>query len=193
MANPPKLYKKILLSSKLKGKPHSGSDLVVHFGQTYNRKMLEILGVLIIRANLVEDALVSMLTALLETPRERAEALFYASQNMKARLDMIQAVASKAGLSPGDLQFFADVIKKVESVSRQRNQLVHGEWEFKGDKFSVQERKPLARAGKQQPMASYESIVSLVTQFHDVAVEIGLFVTALATSRRSATKPESLA
>ena len=125
---------------------------MVHFGQTYNRKMLEILGVLIIRANLVEDALVSMLTALLETPRERAEALFYASQNMKARLDMIQAVASKAGLSPGDLQFFADVIKKVESVSRQRNQLVHGEWEFKGDKFSVQERKPLARAGKQRPV-----------------------------------------
>ena len=63
--------------------------------------MLEILGVLIIRANLVEDALVSMLTALLETPRERAEALFYASQNMKARLDTIQAVGEQSGTFAG--------------------------------------------------------------------------------------------
>lgn len=164
MANPPPIFE-TTFRSKLSGQSHQGKDTQVHFGQRYKAQILNILGLLVIRANLLEVAMVNMLAALLEVPMERAEAIFYSSQNMKARSDMLRATAKTAKLKPALFDRVLSDIEKIDKVSRRRNQLIHGEWSFKGDKFSVKERKPLGKTS-QDAIESFKSIEVIVEDFN---------------------------
>lgn len=183
MANPPRIFELNNLNSKLAGEPHEGNDTEIHFGQRYKTKILNILGLLVIRANLMEASMVNMLAALLELPLERAESIFYSSQNMKARSDMLRATAKTAKLDNALLEKVTGAIEAVDKVSRRRNQLIHGDWSFKGDKFSVKERKPLANSKTQDAIESFKSIEVVVQDFHFATVWMDLITADIVASR----------
>lgn len=183
MPNPPPIFEMAGLHSKLPGKQHQGNNTSVHFGQRYQSKILNVLGLLVIRANLLESAMVRLLSALLELPAERTEAIFYSSQNMKARSDMLRATTATAGLTETQVGRVLKDIEAIDRISRRRNQLIHGEWRFSGEKFSVKERKPLANTKSQDAIETFKSIESIVTDFHDTTVMLDLTTKDIINSR----------
>ncbi|WP_159099048.1 hypothetical protein [Aquabacterium olei] len=187
MPSPPKIHEMHGLHSKLKGKEHSGQNTEIFFGQSYDVRILKILGILVIRANLLEGALAHLLASLMEISRERAEAIFYSTQNMKARSDLIRAAAATAGLSDKIRNQAIEHIDKIDKISRRRNQLVHGEWSFFKDKFSVKERKPLANTKTQDAIESYKSIEEICAGFHDETVMLNLLCNQITEYRATQT------
>lgn len=171
---------------KTQGIPPKGTNTETHFGQEYDSGMLKIVGLMIIRANLLEESLVKLLAALLVLPMQRAEALFYSSSNMKARMDMIRAASATSDLGTVLESEVGKQLEKVDRVSRRRNQLVHGEWSFKNDKFSVRERKPLPRTKKQDAIESFASVEQLVTEFFNCTVGLNLLVHRIHRARVNA-------
>lgn len=98
MPKPPRIPNLITLQAALKGTPHPGKDTETYFGQTYRTDILQILGVLIIRANILEDALTELLAAIADISKDKAEAFFYSSINNKARIDMIESQVNVSDL-----------------------------------------------------------------------------------------------
>ncbi|WP_035424069.1 hypothetical protein, partial [Asticcacaulis benevestitus] len=108
-----------------------------HFGQDYPSDVTELLGVLMIRVNLIEGVLIDLLAAVAEMKRERAEVLFFSTVNMKARLDMIRGLLKKSELSDPTMGNVTKGLDRVKAANDQRNELVHGHWKFHTDKFEV--------------------------------------------------------
>lgn len=174
MPTPPRINEMHGMHSKLNGKEHSGQNTEIFFGQSYDVKTLKILGILVIRANLLEGAMAKLLASLLDVSSSRGEAIFYSSQNMKARSDMLRAALRSAELSEKLQKQVIESIDRIDKISRRRNQLVHGEWSFFKDKFSVRERKSLANTKVQNAIESYKSIEEICASFHDETVMLGL-------------------
>lgn len=187
MANPPSFdFSRGL--AKLPGKPHKAGELVTHFGQEYRADILQILGVLIIRASVLESAQVKLLAALADISLQRAEAIFYSSQNNKARLDLMRALVPTSGINISRQKEVLKSLADAGGVSQRRNALVHGEWEFKKDKFIVREKKPLASNG-QDPIQTYASIEKLVSDYHDVSTALEIQVQNIFRLRASPNTP----
>lgn len=184
MPSPPKIHELRGLHSKLKGSEHTGAATEIFFGQSYDTRILKIIGILVIRANLLEGAMARMLAALLEVSVERGEAIFYSSQNMKARSDMLRATIITSNLSEVLKTRVTKCIDKVDKISRRRNQLVHGEWSFSKEKFSVRERKALGNSKVQDAIETYKSIEEICTSFHDETVLLDLTTNNIIESRK---------
>lgn len=157
------------LTAKIPGGQHEGSKTVTYFGQDYRSDILQVVGVLIIRASVLETALVNLLSALADLTIERAQAMFYSSQNNKARLDLIASLIPASGANDQICEEAKRLLEKIAKLSQRRNTLVHGIWEFKKDKFVVKEAKPLT-SGKQDPIQSYRSIEELASVYHSTSV-----------------------
>jgi hypothetical protein len=186
MPNPPRPSDYSKLQSQLPGSPYKGNaKTAVYYGQEYRTDILQIIGVLIIRANLLEKSLVRLLATLLEISEARSDAIFYSSQNAKARSDMIRASLEQAKLNEALTEGIAGTIERVDSISRRRNLLVHGEWEFKGDKFVVREKKPLLKSSTER-IETLKAIEALATEYHDTAVIIDLQIEDVARVRNIA-------
>ena len=74
------------MEPRIAGKPHVGPNTKVFFDQAFDVELLQIIGVLVIRANLLERALVKLLGELLKITEDQANAIFYASVSNKAKL-----------------------------------------------------------------------------------------------------------
>lgn len=173
--------------SQLKGQTKA-DDTITYFGQDYPREIVEIMGVLIIRSNLLESALIRLLQAVTDLDSDRAEAIFFSIQNNRGRIDLIRNISSVSNINTSINAQISELLDKAKSLSMHRNLLVHGEWSFKADKFIVKERKPLPSYKSQDPIASYKSILSLSSGMHDLSVAIDLLLPNIA--RKTATTAE---
>lgn len=158
------------------GKGHDTQDAVTYFGQEYRADILQMLGLIIVRASALEAELVNLLSLLGSMKREAAEAIFYSSQNNKARLDMMRALVPIAPLADTEKEEALDILKMASSVAERRNHLVHGEWEFKKDKFIVREKKSAAKSSSQEPIATLKSIRSIAYDFNNITVQTRLLI-----------------
>lgn len=121
-----------------------GAATTEYFGQRYPAKTLEALGLLMIRANLLDRAMVQLFTKLSGLSVEKAEALFFSSRNNSARTGMILALLPTVNLLDEHKKDIQKALEKARSVMDQRNDLVHGEWRFNGEKMAVDLFTPTA-------------------------------------------------
>jgi len=159
------------------------TDIVSHhFGQDYPQKSLELLGVFLIRANLLESALVELLMLLSGLALDRAEAIFYSSSNHKARLDIISALLSTSNLDEGHKKNFQELMTKAKKLATQRNVLVHGDWIFKKDGFEVVEKRAVPTSKGQNRIAGHKELSSLCQRYNDLEAQIRMFISSAARS-----------
>jgi hypothetical protein len=180
MPNPPSTWIEGARATKPVDGTAAVDDVVHHFGQEYPRKSLELLGVFLIRANLLEAALVDLLMFLSGLNKERAEALFYSSANHKARLDMISALLPASDLDDNRCQQFKKLLDKAKKLASQRNALVHGEWKFKKDGFEVVEKRAVPTSKSQNRIAGHKELQTLCQRYNDLESEIRLFIASSA-------------
>lgn len=115
-----------------------------YFGQKYPSKTLEALGLLMVRANLLDRAMVQLFTKLSGLNADKAEALFFSSRNNSARVGIILALLPTVDLKEEEKNEIKKSLDKARSVMDQRNDLVHGEWRFNEDKMAVDLFTPTA-------------------------------------------------
>lgn len=121
-----------------------------YFGQSYPTAILESLGVLMVRANLLDRSLVQLFAKLSGLSNEKAEAVFFSSRNNTARISMIRALLPTVELRDETKQQIDKALAKARSVMDQRNDLVHGEWKFKDSKMVVELFTPTAEKSERR-------------------------------------------
>lgn len=166
MTVPPPEWEGFNHHAPLKGKS-SASVTVTYFGQDYPRKVIEILGILIIRAGILEKSLIELLSAISASNTAVAETIFYSISNNKGRLDLISNMARRAPIGDSVRDEIVKLMLRIKKISNQRNILVHGDWEFKGDGFIVKERRAVPSNKGQSPIATFKSLSELASRYHD--------------------------
>lgn len=126
------------------GPESKATSTTEYFGQKYPAKTLEALGLLMVRANLLDRAMVQLFTKLSCLNADKAEALFFSSRNNSARVGMILALLPTVDLREEHKKEIQKSLDKARSVMDQRNDLVHGEWRFNEDKMAVDLFTPTA-------------------------------------------------
>lgn len=187
MPNPPTTWIEGSRATKPVYGAVSTDDVSHHFGQDYPRKSLELLGVFLIRANLLESALVDLLMMLSGLNRERAEAIFYASANHKARIDTISALLHTSNLDESYRDRFEKLMGKAAKLARQRNALVHGEWKFKKDGFEVAEKRSVQTGKTQDRIAGHKELEAICQRYNDLESLIRAFIASAASSMEANT------
>ena len=177
MAIPPENWERPMMISPLKGTTKS-SDTVAYFGQAYPREIVEVLGIIIIRANLLESELILLLALVSDMDMRRSEIAFFSARTNQARLELIRHMIPASRLTDEEKSAVVKHLERVKSIADQRNALVHGEWLFKSDKFAVAERTPSKKSKSQDTIISQKSLLELATKYHDEAVSINLTVSA---------------
>ena len=64
----------------------------IHFGQEYPVDILEAFGLLMVRANFLEESLIKLMSVLGRLPLDQAEAQFYSTVNLNSRIAMVRAL-----------------------------------------------------------------------------------------------------
>lgn len=183
------------LGRDVPGKASGVAKPVVFFDQEYPADLLQALGVLVIRVNLIEKSLVRLLAALMDQSEQFAEAMFYASSNNKARIDLMLATlphADLVGLEEGAL---SKLLTDYTSLSKQRNALIHGHWAFKKEKFTVHTYEPGSKGKKTQlPIASVRSVLQLAANYRTSGMLIeghAMTIAARNIAKKTASTPSS--
>ena len=132
------------LGGKLTGSIKPSKRTTVYFGQSYQNDVAMALGVLMIRANLIDQGLIDLISALTNMSKAQATAQYYSSVNSKARNDSVKAVALNSEISEHTKSFICSTLEKIEKASSKRNSLVHGRWNMRKGKHRVELYKPSA-------------------------------------------------
>lgn len=167
MAQRPPVYRTSFsqaFSAAVPGDDHEGPRTATYFGQKYDTRILQALGVLVIRANLLEKSLVKLLGKLAGISPAKANALFYSTVNMGARIDMIRALAEGLENEHKRGQVYKALERTRAAVGR-RNALIHGEWKFKKDKFEVSTYEPNKKQKKVTQVVTARSIEILASDY----------------------------
>ncbi|HEX8665222.1 MAG TPA: hypothetical protein VF744_14465 [Beijerinckiaceae bacterium] len=183
LPRPPKTPRHGFPGTRVPGGATEAETKATYFGQAYPIDILQALGVLMIRANLLERSLIELLSGLSQIETRRAEALFYSTVNMRARLDMIKALVPACSLEEREASRITRLLDRVNGISRRRNDLVHGQWSFARDKLRVE-----PSGVKAQPIhVTAQYILKLASDYR----RIGVLLTTLGRTlgERDQTEP----
>lgn len=179
-------------SAKVPGEETKASRVVHYFGQSYPAEILEALGMLMVRVNLIERDMAELFSALTNLPIQVATAILHSTRNTEARIDMIRSAiplattASKQEVDVGRKKIIGDDLTKLKNLYVRRNHLVHGHWSFKGDKFLVELLQPNTKDKVKATHVTKKSIEELATDYRNMS--IGLNATSQ-TIRLCSTEP----
>lgn len=183
------------LGRDVPGKASGVVKPAVFFDQEYPADLLQALGVLVIRVNLIEKSLVKLLAALIGQSEQFAEAMFYATSNNKARIDLLLATLPHADLVGHEGSQLSALLTDYISLSKQRNALIHGHWAFKKEKFTVHTYEPGSKGKKTQlPIASVRSLLQLAADYRTCGMALdghALTIAARNTATKIAPTPSS--
>jgi hypothetical protein len=143
VSNIPNLNQAMGLASPRKRPPKKPGE--VQFGQSYPPEILQTLGLLMVRVNLLERSLVKLLSEVGGLSAAQAEGLFFSTQNMKARLDMIRVLSGVSDITEWPAAQVEKALQKAKAVAHRRNDLVHGHWTLNNDNFEVETIQPQNR------------------------------------------------
>jgi hypothetical protein len=153
----------INLGGRLQGRITYGPQTKTYFGDTYSLPVIQAMGVLMIRANLLDQRLIDLSAALTGATIAQATNQYYASVNMKARLDSIRAILPVSEIS--DLlisQIEGDSIKKA---SDRRNDLVHARWNSRKGKHRAVIYKPNAKVKTTEVTVNEKHVLDIAEAF----------------------------
>ena len=133
---------------------------MTYFEQKYPKKVLCALGCLVVRVNLIEQSQIRLFAALLgHTTTDVAKSMFYSTTSGPARADLIKSVIPFARLTEIETKKVNDVLDRVGGLSKRRNDLIHGQWEFDKDRFKVSSIQPKRFKDKSQPLVATEKLI----------------------------------
>lgn len=161
-----------MFGTTVPGKPHETAKAVTYFGQSYDPAILQALGVLMVRVNLLENNLVHLLAYVSGLSHDQAEAALQATNNMKARRDLIAALVPSSRHTLEKRAKVIDALERVKTVFNRRNALIHGQWSFKNDKFLVSSFQPIAARPRTERVETIKSLLEIAANYRDVAMEI---------------------
>lgn len=171
----PQPQMKDYLNLSVPGKGHSGANARTYFGDPYDKDILEAFGVLMIRANLVEVNLISLLASLSGMSEEQAASLFFSASSLKARCDMIKALVLPSLPLDEDEHLRSNILEgldKVGAAASRRNSLVHGHWSFRGRHFEVTGFQPNRKNPHTTQTATAKSILEIAEAYRVVGLLI---------------------
>jgi hypothetical protein len=175
-------------------RPAKGPGEVL-FGQEYPADILQSLGLLMVRVNLLETSLVRLLSAVSGMKKKQAESLFYSTINMKARIDMIHSLLSSFQFSENILALARRALEKSTSVTKQRNALVHGHWILNNGNFKVDSYEPNKASKIQSQTVTKKSLDQLSVDYRNAGLLVDGCIVPVAEARsmalKTATTPSS--
>lgn len=133
------------LGGKLVGNIKADKNTTNYFGQNFQNDVTMALGVLMIRANLIDQGLIDLTRSLTNMSKAQATAQYYSSVNMKARLDSVRAITLSSHVSDHTKDLIAKTLEMIKKASDRRNSLVHGRWNMRKGKHRVELYKPLSQ------------------------------------------------
>jgi len=165
-----------VLMADVPGQSLPDAKAVHYFGQDYDPAILQALGVLVIRANLLEKNLVLLFARLLSLKVDQAAAVFYSTVNMKGRMDMIQAATYEAGLSEAKLKSVLKALDKAQAVMARRNVLIHSQWSFKDGGFQIEAYKPNTATQHRVKVISAKDVETLAADYRVAGLTVASLV-----------------
>jgi hypothetical protein len=157
------------------GSPKTSSDTVEHFGHIYPEGILSALGLLLVRANLLEKSLLGLLQKVSDLDQQKTDALFFSTVNMKARLDMIAAL-NRVSTEETNKKIITDILDSVKKVTDRRNTWFHGFWAYKNDKFEVTTIQPGSNQRVTKSIVTNKEVMKLCSDYRFVSEIIDRFV-----------------
>ncbi|TCP99120.1 hypothetical protein C8J46_1035 [Sphingomonas sp. PP-F2F-A104-K0414] len=143
LPNPPQVnrFEKNIEGLTTPGSGSAGSSSVEYFGEHYPRNVVEALGILTIRSNLLDRSLFELFKTLC-TDNFDYEQEFYSIINIDRRFINVLALAQKSELPEDVLASVKKAIKKGRRVCSRRNAIVHADWEFHEGVLKAERRMP---------------------------------------------------
>lgn len=109
-----------------------------YFGQMYPSQLLESLGVITVRASLLDRSLVQLFIQMSGLPPLQAEEDFFSIRSTAARVDMMIELLPTVALREDAIININKALNKASLVIKKRNELLDGEWKFKDDEMVVE-------------------------------------------------------
>ncbi len=155
------------------------SETEVYFGQQYKTAILQAFGVLMIRANLLDRGLILLFQAVTALPPEQAEAIYYSTQNFKARTDMIRAAVSQSNLASEHKAETNKALERANAVAGRRNDLVHADWSFDGDRMTASSYRPNTKRQRSAIKVNAKDILAIADDYRVAGVMLESFAASL--------------
>lgn len=156
----------ISLGGRVQGELSYGPTKKQYFGQYYELDIIQALGILTIRANLIDNALIDLMAAITGSSRDVMAAQYYATTNMNARIQSITAILEPSGLGEQEIEQIAEALDLVQRAASRRNDLVHGSWSERRGKFRVKVFKPTSKKKTVEHAISETFILSICESYY---------------------------
>jgi hypothetical protein len=188
LPTPPPAFPSALapVTPTIPGTPRDG-ETRTHFGQEYRADILEALGLLVVRANLLEESLIKLMSVIGKLPFEQAEALFNSVVNLNSRIQMIRALIVGSDLTAQEIGLSEGSLDEASNVAGRRNDLVHGEWSFKKDKFEVKSFRQRQKGRSQGLIVNAAYVETLAADYRAASIQIESVAGIIMTRRNSPT------
>lgn len=162
---------------------------VDHYGQD----LLTLIGIVTLRAGHLEEYLVHFMCAVSKIPPPQAHAIFYSSQNSKARLDMIRALIGASDFSKARREHAIMLLDLAKDLSDRRNDLIHSQYmiSMKGgnpppppERVRVQ-NKPATKQPYRSEAVNEEAIVQLAEDYENLRQRLWDFYSDVSIPKRT--------
>lgn len=153
------------LSGHIPGATSLSRTTKIYFGQPYETPVIQALGVLTMRANILDQALIKVLSLLTSITPDQAWAQYYATSNMKAKLDNIRALSNVSDLGEHAKFQLLGALDKVKSAADRRNEIVHGEWTFRNNKYRVIVHRPNSKTKRNELTVDEKFVLSIIEAY----------------------------
>jgi len=149
----------------LPGAIPEGEKTKTYFGQQYDTDVIQALGVLVIRANQLDYGLIGLYAALTGISETLSANQYYASTNMKARVDVIRSVSDPDEIGKDAVSIVFDAMDRVKRVSDRRNDLIHARWSFRNGKHRADVIKPNSKTKVTELTVTAKMVMSLAEDY----------------------------
>lgn len=142
------------------------------FGQIYDTEVLQMLGVLLMRANLLDQNLIELDSAVTGMTLEHAHARYHSTTNMKARLDILRASISISKFSEFTRSGAIDALDNAKGVTDRRNALVHSHWSFRNGKHRATVSRPNTSKPDREITVTAKTVLALAEDYYTVTLHL---------------------
>lgn len=178
----------VTLGGRLQGDITYGPRTKTYFGQNYDVKVIQAMGVLMLRANLIDQLLIEINSLILGTSLQMATSQYYASVNMKARLDSIRSIIGHSGLSDIVSNQIRESLDYVKQVSDRRNDLVHARWSMRKGKHRAQIFRPNSKVKFSEITVTEKHVLDIADSYAMAHTELLLSISSIRQYRDATAK-----
>ncbi len=153
------------VAGQMAGKPPKGPGTQTYFDQTYDTAVIQALGVLVIRVNLLDQKLIELSAAVSGLKLKQAHNQYYSTANMKAKLDSLRSILDVSELTEDIIRQIKSVLDFVKKVSDRRNDLIHGRWSYRSGKHRTVKYSPNSKVKEAEITVTEKLVLNLVEDY----------------------------